>query len=56
MDFNPWAGLWFHRQRLGDQGAPFSILDAWHGSLALQDSPLGGLRVVIRLPMRREAS
>jgi len=30
------------------------ILDAWHGSLTLQDSPLGGLRVVIELPARRE--
>ena len=31
------------------------ILDAWHGTLALQDSPLGGLRVEIALPMRCEA-
>ncbi|TBW07624.1 HAMP domain-containing protein [Azotobacter chroococcum subsp. isscasi] len=31
------------------------ILDAWHGRLALQDSPLGGLRVAIELPSRREA-
>lgn len=31
------------------------ILDAWHGSLLLQDSPLGGLRVAVKLPARREA-
>ncbi|HSX72433.1 MAG TPA: sensor histidine kinase [Pseudomonas sp.] len=26
------------------------IVDAWGGSLSLEDSPLGGLRVVVRLP------
>ncbi|GAB3486466.1 sensor histidine kinase [Azotobacter salinestris] len=31
------------------------ILEAWRGRLALQDSPLGGLRVAIELPARREA-
>jgi len=30
------------------------ILEAWQASLALQDSPLGGLRVAIGLPARRE--
>jgi signal transduction histidine kinase len=29
------------------------IVDAWGGALHLQDSPLGGLRVEIRLPRRR---
>jgi signal transduction histidine kinase len=29
------------------------IVDAWGGSLSLEDSPLGGLRVAIRLPKRR---
>jgi len=31
------------------------ILDAWHGTLALQASPLGGLRVEIALPARRQS-
>lgn len=28
-------------------------VDIWHGELALQDSPLGGLRVRIRLPLKQ---
>ena len=29
------------------------IIEAWHGRIELQDSPLGGLRVVVSLPRRR---
>jgi signal transduction histidine kinase len=29
------------------------MVDAWGGALSLEDSPLGGLRVAIRLPKRR---
>jgi len=28
------------------------IIEAWHGRIELQDSPLGGLRVVVSLPRR----
>lgn len=29
------------------------MVDAWGGNLSLEDSPLGGLRVAVRLPVRR---
>lgn len=28
------------------------IIEAWNGHIELQDSPLGGLRVMVRLPRR----
>ncbi|MOA51549.1 Virulence sensor histidine kinase PhoQ [compost metagenome] len=31
------------------------IVEAWGGQMALQDSPLGGLRVTIELPARMSA-